>query len=270
MASTKLSDFLKEVMNYTWEEFVKAEKSKQFSTTQSIVFALVRSCAMENINAIRIALNRLDGKLKTPVKIEVPRVYYLFPYAQITAGENAQDTQVAGYPHVDKPVEAPTDTSVPAIEGDIIPKHENQQETDSKEDSAEERLLKMSLRETLNKMSDYPREVPAAIAKRALEVEQAIRNRTPLPDDIPLVKSVVAAHLLIMAQKRDIEALYEAFDQIEGKLTETIQVLGEDIYITSYSSVAPPGARLNADGILQLEATDAQAVWAEKLKGRIQ
>lgn len=269
MSETKLSDFMRDAFNWTWDEFVKAEKNKQFSTTQSIVFAVIRSCAMQNINAIRIALNRLDGKLKTPVQIEVPRVYYLFPHAKLPTPEADAELSTGE--------EKPVDTKLLAVEGEVIPSKtsvqanwEQMDDLDKKGAEKTEQLFKMSLRETLNKMSDYPREVPVAITKRATEVEQAIRNRTPMPDDIPLVKSVVAAHLLVMAQKRDIDALYEAFDQIEGKLTETIQVLGEDIYITSYSSVAPPGARLNADGVLQLEATDTQQHWADKLKGRTQ
>jgi hypothetical protein len=39
----------------------------------------------------------------------------------------------------------------------------------------------------------------------------------------------VAAHLLILAQKRNIDALTEVFDQIDGKLAEVLQILGEDI-----------------------------------------
>lgn len=266
MSQTKLSDFMREAFNWTWEEFAKAEKNKQFTTTESIVFAVIRSSAMQNIDSIRIALNRLDGKLKTPVQLEMPRVFYLFPHAQLPEGSPPPEQLPTG-------VEKPVETKTPPIAGEVLPaKNKTRQMWDELEDldrkdaEADEKLQQMSLRETLSKMSDFPREVPEAIVNRATEVEQAIRNRTPMPNDIPKVKSVVAAHLLVMAQKRDINALYEAFDQIEGKLTETIQVLGEDIYITSYSSVAPPGAALNADGVLQLEATDTQRVWGEKLK----
>jgi hypothetical protein len=79
------------------------------------------------------------------------------------------------------------------------------------------------------------------------------------------VKAVVAAHLLVMAQGRSMDAIGEVFDAIDGKLVETIQILGDDLYITNYSNIAPEGATLNENGILQMEATASQKMWAEKL-----
>ena len=114
-------------------------------------------------------------------------------------------------------------------------------------------------------MADYPRELPEAIIKQAEIVHQAVNDKAPMPDEIPRVKSVVAAHLLVMAQARNIDALGEVFDQIDGKLAETIQILGDDLYITSYAASAPAGAYLNDDGVVEIEATVAQNLWAEKL-----
>lgn len=263
MVSVKLADFLREVSNWTWEEFAKAEKNKNFTTNQAIIFALVRACAMQKMDAIRIALNRLDGKLKTPIKIEMPKVYYLFPNAtEVEQGDVSTEAKKlnASEGHseaVDMSVE-----TLHSIAQDVI-------EMDGDNVIDEGDLPTMSLRETLTKMSDYPRELPEAIVERALQIEQAIRNRTPMPVENPRVKSVMAAHLLIMAQSRHMDAIGEVFDQIDGKLAETIQVLGEDIYITSYSRTAPSGAIKNSDGVLQLEATDSQNMWASKLgKGK--
>jgi hypothetical protein len=254
----RLGHFLQEVSNWRWDEFVRAERDKSYSTNQSIIFALIRSCAMRKMDAIKISLNRLDGKLKTPVQIEYPKVFYLYPNAVMNTNSTQElNTNIVQLTNPENVFNVLEDV----VEGEVLPpKPEPEADPINDED-----LPSLSLRETLRKMSDYPRELPEAIVERADEVQMAIRGKGPMPDDIPMVKSVVAAHLLIMAQKRDIDALYEVFDQIDGKLVETIQVLGEDIYITSYASEAPPEATPNKDGILQVEASQVQALWTEKL-----
>lgn len=249
MSSDKLAKFLREISNWSWEEFVKAEKDKQYTTNESIIFALIRSCAMQELAAIKISLNRLDGKLKTPVKVEMPKVFYLFPNAKLPDGISAP---------VGPPAEPGAKPGTEALIGEIIP-------APKKTKTEEKDLPSMSLRETLREMSDYPRELPEAIIQLAEQTHRWIQQQGPKPPEIPKVKSVVAAHLLIMAQKRNIDALTEVFDQIDGKLVETIQILGEDIYITSYANAAPEGAYLNEDGILQMEAVAAQQMWANKL-----
>lgn len=252
MRSEKLGNFLREVSNWQWDEFAKAEKNNEYSTNQSIIFGLIRACAMQKMEAIKISLNRIDGKLKTPIKIEYPKIFYLYPHAKgveqisYTPGQKT-GVELAISPGVDliKPVELP--------------------EVESKKRD----LPSMGLRETLTEMADCPRELPEAIIALALQTEQWIRGQAPRPQEIPRVKSVVAAHLLTMAQNRNMDALNEVFDQIDGKLVETLQVIGEDVYITSYVSEAPHGAVLNADGIYQLEATQSQNLWAQKL-GRVE
>lgn len=253
----KLAEFLKEVSNWSWEEFARAEKDPEYTTNQAVVFALIRSCAMQSLSAIKIALNRLDGKLKTPVEIEMPKVFYLYPVA---TGHHAQ-------PHsdpasLDPLTEAHADQ---VIEGEVLVVPPPKDDREDMDEPGPRDLPSMGFRETLREMSDFPRSLPVAITELALQTEQWIREQAPKPQEIPRVKSVVAAHLLIMAQNRNIDALTEVFDQIDGKLTETIQIIGEDIYITNYSEIAPPEAILNADGILQAEATQSQSIWAQRL-----
>lgn len=245
--TAKLGAFLREVSNWTWEEFVRAEHDKTYSSNEALIFALVRSCAMEQLPAIKTALNRLDGKLKTPVKIEYPKVYYLYPNAEAAA----EPSRLEGA--------APLDTP-PQTDSDLIAAPELPEPEVELND-----LPSLSLRETLTKMSDYPRELPENIVTVAQQIEQSVKGQGLMPADNPLVKSVVAAHLLMLAHNRDIGALTEVFDQIDGKLAETIQILGEDIYITSYATVAPEGAYQNDQGVLQLEAAQVQDLWAKKL-----
>lgn len=248
-----LGSFLREVSNWRWDDFIDAEHDANYSTNQAIIFALIRSCAMEQLAAIKIALNRLDGKLKTPVKIEYPKIYFLYPNAtNLPAGDVKQPAENLNIQKVDVKFETKS-TDLEIIEAPEIPEPEVMD------------LATLSLRQTVAKMADYPRMLPANVIKLATAVDQWKSNGGPHPDEIPAVKSVVAAHLLQLAQTRNIAAVNEVFDQIDGKLVETIQILGEDIFITSYSLTAPQGAYLNEDGVMQLEAAKAQDLWAEKL-----
>lgn len=250
MSKEKLGSFLKEVSNWSWEEFVRAENDPKYTTNQSIIFSLVRACAMEKMEAIRMSLNRIDGKLKTPVRIEHPRIFYIFPNVIPTAS----DQKAHALSNV-----TPALNSSP-VEGEIIPAPEIPEETHTADD-----LPTMGLRDTLNALAETPREMPEHILRFAEETERWVRSKGPRPAEMPRVKSVMAAHLLTMAQKRNLDAMTEVFDQIDGKLVETIHVIGEDLYITSYLTQAPEGAVLNADGIYQIEAPQVQDLWAQKL-----
>lgn len=242
----KLGTFLREVSNWNWEEFCRAENDTSYTSNQAMIFALVRACAMEKMEAIKLALNRIDGKLKTPLIIEFPKVFYTFPNAIPSA-----DAPTGGTKQVDTGSAADIPYEVMASE--------------PPEDEEKIDLPSLSLRQTVAKMADAPRQIPEAVIAFAIIVQQWLNGNAPEPDEKPLVKSVVAAHLLSLAANRNIDALSEVFDQIDGKLVETIQILGEDIYITSYSLHAPDGSYLNADGVLQIEASQAQSMWAEKL-----
>lgn len=257
MSQEKLGKFLREVSNWKWDEFVKAEHDKTYTSNQAMIFSLIRSCAMQKMQAITMSLNRLDGKLKTPVKIEMPKIFYLFPNALPSEAE-MDEAMRKHNEREDNLKHLPGGTTV--VKGELI-------EAPEPEPVDEPDLPSLSLRQTLSKMSDYPRDLPEAVIELAQQTEWAMRDKMPMPDEIPAVKSVVAAHLLIMAQKRDLGALSEVFDQIDGKLVETIQVIGEDIFITSYATTVPDGAELNKDGVYQMEATQAQNLWTQKLGG---
>lgn len=260
----KLGSFLKEVANWDWDQFVRAEGDPAYSTNDSIIFAVVRACTMEKIDAIKIALDRIDGKLVTPVNVIFPKIFYIYPQATMIEGsEQIISSILPAKITDDTPDYTPPKDGV-AIEGEIIePEYidgwiNEDEYTD---------LPSLSLRQTLIKMSDYPRDVPPQIIEASQLVEQHLAGQAiQMPDHIPKVKSVIAAHLLKLAQKKNINAFYEVFDQIDGKLVETIQLLGADVHIPMYSLMAPAGAYRNENGVLQIEATQTQELWTRKLK----
>lgn len=240
-SENRLGAFLREVSNWRWSVFVEAENDMKYTSNQSMIFALVRACAMQNLQAIRLSINRLDGKLATPLKIEYPKIFYLYPNAKVVdSSEPLPILEGSEFKEV-KLV-----TTVTEVEPD---------------------LPSLSIRQTVAKLAEFPRNFPEAIADNALRTEQFMKKNGEKPSDDPLVKSVMAAHLLIMAQNRSIDALGEVFDSIDGRLAETFQILGEDLYITNYSFVAPDSAYVNEDGVMQVEATTAQDMWKVKLGG---
>jgi hypothetical protein len=245
-SEARLGAFLREVSNWRWSEFVLAENDDKYTSNQAMIFALVRACVMQNLQAIRLSINRLDGKLVTPLKIEYPKIFYLYPNAKLP--ENGSKTGAIGVQNV-------IDRGEQRSSSDLI----------VSEPESEADLPSLSIRQTVAKMSDYSRTLPSQVAEQALQMEQFIKKNGPEPLDNPMVKSVMAAHLLIMAQSRSIDAIGEVFDSIDGKLAETFQVLGEDLYITNYSFIAPDAAYVNDDGILQLEALTSQDMWTKKL-----
>lgn len=249
----RLGGFLREVSNWDWEQFCLAENDPKFTTNEAVVFAIVRACVMEKMEAIKLALNRLDGKLKTPVQIEMPKVFFLYPNAQALPNPELEKN----LKHLPGSAEIAPHPEWEDDQLELIPPTDDEQE--------EVDLPSLSIRQTLSKMADYPRQVPEEVIRFALQTQQWLKGNEEEPIEKPLVKSVVAAHLLAMAASRNIGAIGEVFDAIDGKLVETIQILGEDIFITSYSMIAPEGAYLNSDGVLQLEAAQSQAMWAEKL-----
>lgn len=242
----KLGDFLEEVIHWQWDKFVEAEKEDKWTGLQAAVFKLVRTCSDGKLGAIKLAIDRVDGKIETPVKIEYPKVWLMFPDAKDVAPPRNADGEAA-------PQLSPENTYslTRHVEADI-PEEEPVS------------IATMSLRETLNKMADTSRVTPLVIHEMKKKVEKDEHG----PDEtIPLVKSVIVANLLILAnEKGSFEAITEVFDQIDGKLVETIRILGDDIFLTQYALQAPYGAFKNKEGIYVLEAKEIAASWREKLK----
>jgi hypothetical protein len=82
----------------------------------------------------------------------------------------------------------------------------------------------------------------------------------------PRVKSVVVAGLMKMVHNGKIAAVFEVFDQIDGKVADTIKLLGGDVIIQNYALIAPAGAEKNDDGVYYTVASNTTDSWAAKLE----
>lgn len=245
----KLGNFLEEVIHWRWDEFCRAEADSKFTGLEATVLSLVRTTSEAKLGAIKLAIDRVDGKIETPVKIEYPKVWFVYPEADSVADLQPGET-------------------VPQLEpGTLLPAVLDQPPGDIPEEEPVSAAT-MSLRETLEKMADSPRNVVPMILKRKKEVEEYLKEDINYKiEQSPLVKSVIAANLMHLAiEKNNFEAITEIFDRIDGKLVETIRILGDDIFIPQYSLVAPAGSVKNKEGIYMLESKEIAAQWKQKFK----
>lgn len=240
---SKLTPFFKEVIEKRWSEFVLMEESEDYTSSQAVVFSVIRACVNGKLPAIRESLNRVDGKLAEEIEVIYPKFYITYPHATAIAGPKDQVRVEAGeliVPEGDGSTSIGPDPELPLVTG--------------------------SLRDTLTRMSAQPRNLVTAILTAAKDVETRNSYKSehePLSD--PLVKSVIVAGLLKLAHNGNLGAIFEVFDNIDGKLVDTIRVLGEDVYLTSYDLVAPAGAEKNKDGVYQMEADNTSSKWAISL-----
>lgn len=233
--SGKLTDGFREIIELRWSELVAREDDLNQSNFSSIITALVRACQKGNLRAIQTALDRLDGKVALEIEVEYPKFYFTYPMAETALELPAGD--------------APTDEV------------HSPDTTSSVEDSADDDLPTGSLRAVLERMLDSPKQVVANILAAA---EAQDRGEDTMGN--PFVKSVIVAGLMSLVHGGKISAVFEVFDQIDGKVAEKIKVLGNDVYITSYSAVAPAGAIKNSEGVYQLEADNITNAWTTRLE----
>lgn len=231
----KLTPFFKDMIELRWSEFAQMEHDMDYTSSQAVIFAIIRACQRGKLPAIKESLNRIDGKMAVEVEVEYPKFFFLFPNAATVA---ALPPGAAG----------PAATTSPAL-------------TEPEEPPATH-----SLRDTLKRMGEEKRSLVEIILNAAEEIDTIVSYKGDLPESDPLVKSVMVAGLLKMAHKGSLGAIFEVLDQIDGKVADKIKVLGEDVYLNRYDEIAPYGAVKNEDGIYQLEAANTTNSWAAALE----
>src|SRR3990167_9832947 len=81
MASLK--DRFTELIHMTWGDFVVLEHDKSASVDDGVLCSLIRICAdTDEIAAIKLAFDRVDGLLTTPIEIKVPKFYIRYVKAK--------------------------------------------------------------------------------------------------------------------------------------------------------------------------------------------
>jgi hypothetical protein len=212
-------------MHYQWGDFIKLEQDANASVDDTVLCSLIRICAeTDDIAAIKLAFDRIDGLLETLIDIKVPKFY--------TRYVNAKEIEPGAVQ-----LEAPKD---------------------KKEDKSNYDPATAKLRETLKEMRGMPRDVIRVV----LLYRKRLDKGTPV-DHQPMVKSVIVANLLKHVTKGRFKAIELVFDQIDGKLPKTIQLLGgEDVIVDNTTDlIAPAHAVLGDDGIYVAEDKRITNIW---------
>ena len=232
-----LTSRFEEMMHLEWDEYYRLEKDKGSSVDDTVLTSIIRICAdTDDIAAIKLAFDRIDGLQATLIEIKVPKFYVRYTNAkEIEPGQKA--------------LEAPED--------------------DKKGKTTNYDPATAKLRETLAEMRAMPRDVIRVVQLVKRRVEKAIDagieipRGTPDAPKIPMVKSVIVANLLKNVQKGKFKAVELVFDQIDGKLPKAIQLLGgEDVYVDDDQTlVAPAHSILGDDGIYYAEDKKMTTIW---------
>lgn len=215
-----------------YDEYWQQKKTKDNTVDHRTLMSLIDICTdTDDISAAKLSFDRLDGLLETPIHIKVPKFYIRYVKAT-DADHNDQKTLVAG-------------ESVKSIQDDDY-------------DPATAKL-----RETLQKMRQMPEQIIPAIlrVKNAVQTGKAVKLTGN--QKMPQVKHVMVANLLRNVRKGRFKAIELVFDQIDGKLTKTITLLGgEDVYVDDYTTLlAPAGATKDADGYYIAEDKGMTSKW---------
>lgn len=193
-----------ELIHMNWSEFVALEHDKSASVDDGVLCSLIRICAdTDDIAAAKLAFDRVDGLLETPMEIKVPKFFIRFVKAkEIEPG--AKQITASGDTKKDK-----ANTYDPAT---------------------------AKLRETLREMRSMPQDVIRVVRSYKKRIEDGKESKHD-----PMVKSVIVANLLRNVNRGRYRAIELVFDQIDGKLTRTITLLGgDDVYVDDYTTLVAP------------------------------
>lgn len=229
-----MKDRFEELIHMEWDEFYRLEHDKSTTVEDVVLCTLIRTCAdTDDIAAMKLAFDRIDGLQATLIEIKVPKFYLRYPNA------TEQEPGAAALP-----------------EGEEKPDDEPK----SKYDPATAKL-----RETLREMRGMPRDVIRVVLLYKKRIEKAMKEDMTIPPEQkkPMVKSVMVANLLKNVQKGRFKAIELVFDQIDGKLPKAIQLLGgEDVVVDDHTTlIAPAHAELGEDGVFRAEDKKMTTIW---------
>lgn len=217
-----------ELIHLEWTDFVALERDKGATVDDGVLCSLIRICAdTDDIAAIKLAFDRVDGLLTTPIEIKVPKFYIRYVKAtEIEPG--SKQIEASGAAEAEKASDYNPATA--------------------------------KLRETLKEMRGMPQDVIRVVRLYKKHIDEDKKRPT---DHDPMVKSVIVANLLRNVRRGRFRAIELVFDQIDGKLTRTITLLGgDDVFIDDHTiTVAPAHATLDEKGIYIAENKLMTTAW---------
>lgn len=230
---TTLKEQFEKFIHMPYDEYWIKKKAKNNTVDERTVMSLIDICTdTDDIAAVKMSFDRIEGMLETPVQIKVPKFYIRYV--------NATEVEVSNV----KAIESP--------------------ESKAKEQDDDYDPATAKLRETLRKMRQMPEQIIPVILRVKKGVQEGKTINLKNDEKMPQVKHVMVANLLKNARRGRFSAINLIFDQIDGKLTRTITLLGgEDVYIDDYVQlVAPAGSFIDpVDGHYISENKVMTAAW---------
>lgn len=248
MSSSRLTDGFREIIELPWSELVAMEESLDATNFDSVITGIARAAQKSNLRAIQTALDRLDGKIATEIEMEYPKFYTLYP----NATKRADDPSIIELTELTevKPLDTGVDTRILGAPADL-----------DELEAANEEMPTGSLRAVLERMLDSPKQSVVDILAASKAIDQGVFELGN-----PRVKNVIVAGLMKLVHEGRISAVFEVFDQIDGKVAEKIKALGNDVYVKRFDLIAPAGAEKNENGIYQVVSEQMTNTWQIRLE----
>lgn len=226
--------FLADVFEWEFQHFVGelTDPTGDYSEYQLSLLYLVSAITSPktSLKAITTSLERVDGKQPDKLEVIFPKFYTLYPNATTTVGGETT------------PTSAPTPEPTPPPSEPEIP-----------DESVK------GLRAEIQRLSEQKR---GYVDQVILAAELIMAGKESINQ--PKVKTVAAA-MLYRLSRSSMLALDTLLEQVEGKVKDKVELLGGDVYLTSFAEVAPAGAIKNSNGIYQIENEQATTLWTERL-----
>jgi len=202
-----MEEQFREIINMHYGDFL-IKRDGQTSSDWNLLASVVNLCNDGDMNGIKLAFDRIDGLLVTPVKFDVPKFYVRYQNAtdrlELPPGEKMED---------------------PTLSSAIMSKEQAQAE-----------LEQMGLRKVLDIMRKLDKTLPYSVKLEVEELEKQHKMGRNVAGMGQLVKTIIVAGVLRMAQNGNPRAIGMVFDQIEGKLMHIIKLLNGWRICTSITS----------------------------------
>lgn len=225
--------FLADVFEWEFQHFVGelTDPTGDYSEYQLSLLYLVSAITSPktSLKAITTSLERVDGKQPDKLEVIFPKFYTLYPNATSVAGGEPSTTST--------PTPTPEPTPEPEIPDESV----------------------KGLRAEIQRLSEQKR---GYVDQVILAAELIMAGKESINQ--PKVKTVAAA-MLYRLSRSSMLALDTLLEQVEGKVKDKVELLGGDVYLTSFAEVAPAGAIKNSNGIYQIENEQATTLWTERL-----
>lgn len=227
------SNYLAELIELKWSEFVELEKSDDCSSYEKFLIGMVRAFTKGVKKAITEYFDRLDGKVADNIEINYPKFYFRYPYA--TGSANGDGGAMPS---------TPSSLPEPVEKSDELPTGK--------------------LRPALEKML----EEPMSVVKAFIHTSQYIDETGKTDKGDPSVKGVMVAFLVDYSvnSRHSVSYASEILEQIEGKVAQSVNFLGGDVHINKYDEIAPEGAYLGEDGVYVLEMPMITSAWTNRIE----